>query len=536
MCLFPRSFALAGLERTEDFIPPASENRTRINSRYQSQRWGSVLSPTIVVNQSAPQRPTDFLLQSFPQWTLAHWCVVVFAFSFLILTILPEGRLNDFEVPFGAESVRVARSLAVRGAFADPFAVMPTGETAHLAPVYPFLYSIILRLFGTGYTALRIAWAGSLACFALQMSLLPLLSYRLNLGIPAGMAAAALGTVSLYAPIDTRWESFFAGTLLLLVCLLTNQAFRDRRFGPSVAAGGLWGLVMLTNPVTVLLFVAWPLCFAFCETQGASGVVLARGSAGQLTEPQNMHRLARIFGIALLVVAPWIVRNYVCFGTFIFVRDNLGLELYTGNNDCASPDLKGNIQSGCHARTHPNPTIAVAAQLAAEGEVPFYRAKLRQAIGWITAHRLAFLHLTLQRFRLFWFPAAERAWESVFAWVVTLVSFPGLFVIARKNRCVMCVIGAAWLLFPLVYYVVPFEPRYRYPIFWTSLLPAGYAVVVIAAKLLPRLAAASSQGSTVLCEHPSKHQASIPFQRAIAHSQKWLCHAFYSRLPGCLER
>jgi hypothetical protein len=489
------AFALAALESREHFVPLGSRNQTTINSRHQHNAGVPFLSPTTLVNQSAPQSPpSDALLRRFPQWTLAHWCVIIFAFSFLVLVFLPEGRLNDFEVPLGAESVRVARSLAVRGAFADPFAVMPTGETAHLAPLYPFLYSIILRLFGTGYIAVRIAWACSVACLALQMSLLPLLSNRLNLGILPGMVAAALGTVSLHAPIDTRWESFLTGTLLLLAYLLTTRAFRNKRLGSSLAAGGLWGLVILTNPVAVLLLIAWPLCFVLSQTPCAPGAVLAPGSARASPQTKNVHRFAAIVAAALLIVAPWTVRNYVRFGTFIFVRDNLGLELYTGNNDCASPDLKASIQSGCHARTHPNPTIAVAAQLAAEGEVPFYRAKLRQAIGWITTHRAAFLGLTLRRAQLFWLPDAERAWEALLAWVVTLLSFPGLFLVARKNSCAACVIATAWLLFPLIYYVVPFEPRYRYPIYWTSLLPAGYTLVAVAAKLQSRLGLALPQG------------------------------------------
>ena len=417
----------------------------------------------------APTPPQDFLLQKFPTWTLAHWCVTVFAVSFLILALLPEGRLNDFEVPLGAESVRVARALAARGAFADPFAVRPTGSTAHLAPVYPFLYSIVLRLVGTGYAALRIAWVFNLACFALQMGLLPLLSYRLRLGVFPGVIAAVLGTFSLYAPIDTRWESFFAGTLFLVAYLLTGRAFHSESIGSSIAAGALWGVVILTNPATVLLLIAWPLCFALYQTRSE--------------RHKNIQRLAFLICTALLVVSPWIVRNYSRFGTFIFVRDNLGLELYTGNNDCAAPDLKANIQSGCHARTHPNPSLAVAAQLAAAGEVRFYRAKLREALGWIRTHPAAFLRLTVQRFRLFWFPNAERMWESVLVWIITLCSLPGLFLLARKNRCAACAMATAWALFPLIYYVVPFEPRYRYPIYWTSLLPAGYALSAAFRKL-----------------------------------------------------
>jgi hypothetical protein len=218
----------------------------------------------------------------------------------------------------------------------------------------------------------------------------------------------------------------------------------------------------------VLLLIAWPLCCVFFSLS---------------ERRKNARRLVLLMGAALLVVSPWIIRNYVRFGTFIFVRDNLGLELYTGNNDCAAADLKANIRSGCHAQTHPNPTAAIAAQLATAGELPFYRAKLREALDWISTHRAAFLRLTVQRFRLFWFPDADRIGESVLVWVITLLSFPGVFLVARENRCAACVMATAWLLFPLIYYLVPFEPRYRYPIYWTSLLPAGYALSAAFRKL-----------------------------------------------------
>jgi hypothetical protein len=417
----------------------------------------------------APAR--DFLLQKFPKWTIGHWCVTVFAVSFLILAVLPKGHLDDFALPLGSESVRVARSLALHGSFADPFAVMPTGPTAHLAPGYPFLYSIILRLFGMGSAAVHVAWVFNLTCVALQMALLPLVATRIGIGIAPGLVGGVMGSISLYTPVDTRWESFFAGTLLLLAYLLTDRAVGGQNLGLSVAGGALWGVILLTNPVAALLLIGWPLSSAFCRARSKWR--------------KSVQGLALLSSVALAIITPWIIRNYARFGTFIFVRDNLGLELYTGNNDCAAADLETNIRSGCHARTHPNPSLAIATQLAAAGEVPFYRAKFQESLDWISTHQRAFLRLTLQRVRLFWFPASERVWESVVAWVITALSLPGVILLAKKNFAAACMIVAAWVLFPVVYYVVPFEPRYRYPIYWTSLLPAAYALIAVACQLPP---------------------------------------------------
>jgi len=414
--------------------------------------------------------PRDFLFEKFPTWTLPHWCIVVFAVSFLILAVLPEGRLNELTVPTGGENIRVARSLAFSGAFADPFATMKTGTTAHVAPAYPFLYSLALRMFGTGYVALLTLWALNVGFFSFQMGLLPLLSHRLHLGVLPGILAAALGTFSLYSPIDTRWESFLVGLLLLLTFFATERSFYRPSAAASVFAGIFWGVLILTNPVLGFLLLAWPLCWFFAQPKAE------RGKAAR--------RVALIVALALLIASPWIVRNYARFGSFVFVRDNLGLELYTSNNSCAAPSISENIQSGCHARTHPNANGAVAAQLAAAGEVQFNHAKLHAASDWISSHPAAFLRLTLQRFRLFWFPHPERLWEGAPVWIVTLLSFAGLWVIAQKNVVAAWLMGSAWLLFPLVYYITQFEPRYRYPIYWTSLLPAGCALLEILRRLL----------------------------------------------------
>lgn len=406
----------------------------------------------------------DILLAKYPKWTLAHWCILITAASFLLLTLLPEGRLNDLgDVP-SSEAVLVARSLAANGTFANPFVSMKTGVTAHVAPAYPFLYSLVLRALGPGHAALQVAWACNVAFFALQMGLLPLLSARLQFGILPGIVAAFLGTVSLYSPIDTRWESFLAGLLLMLAFLGTQRALHSRGWTIIVATGALWGVLILTNPVAILLLAAWPICWIWSQPRPQRGTSLARA--------------AIMVVLALSVVTPWIARNYARFGSFIFVRSCFGTQLQNANNTCASPTLQETIQSGCHATVGPNVSIAVASQFAALGEVQFNRMKVHEALRWINTNRAAFFVLTLKRFRLFWFPATDSVWETVAVWTITLFSLAGWWLMRRKTSQA-AVFAATWLLFPLIYYLSPFEARYRYPIFWTSLLPASYALLAL---------------------------------------------------------
>ena len=398
-------------------------------------------------------------------------CALVFGASFfvfagfaslVVLLLFLHGRLADLGVGNAGEEVRVARSLAASGNFADPFVAGRTGPTAHVAPVYPFLFSLILRALGTGTAAMLTLWAWNVALLALQMALLPLLSSRLGLGALPGLIAAGLGCISLQLDMGVGWECFLAGALLMLACLLTDDVALWRRWSGAVLLGVLWGILILTNPVTLLLLAAWPAVKILAQSRSERAGLAAR------------------FGLmvvaALLTVAPWIARNYVRFGAFIFVRDNLGLELYTGNNPCAKPTMLEQISSGCHAQTHPNATAAIVAQLAAAGEVRFNQAKLHQAVQWIGANRSSFLILTARRFRQFWLPDLENRGGGIPVWGITFAALMGFFVMVRKRRTFAWLIASTWVLFPLIYYVVPSEPRYSYPIYWTLLLAAGCAL------------------------------------------------------------
>jgi hypothetical protein len=403
--------------------------------------------------------------------TLPRLCLLVFGASFIVFAfsvglmlavLLFGGRLGDMVAPNAGECVRVARSLAANGTFADPFITLPTGPTAHVAPVYPFLFSLILRALGTGFAAFLALWTWNVALLALQMALLPLLSSRFGLGALPGLVAAGLGCIALRDVVGLGWECFLAGTLLLLACLLTDTIALWRDWTGAALLGVLWGILILTNPVTLLLLAAWP---------AAKILTQPRSSRPALTT-----RFSLMIAAALLTVAPWIARNYHQFGAFVFVRDNFGLELYTGNNPCAEPTMLEETASGCHAQTHPNPTAAIAAQLAAQGEIRFNRAKLHQALQWIAVNRSKFLLLTAQRVRQFWLPDMENPWDEIPVWGITFAALIGLCIAARKNRTCAWLIASAWALFPLVYYVVPSEPRYSYPIYWTLLLAAGLAL------------------------------------------------------------
>ena len=64
--------------------------------------------------------------------------------------------------------------------------------------------------------------------------------------------------------------------------------------------------------------------------------------------------------------------------------------------------------------------------------------------------------------------------------IITALSIPGLILMAYKRNAATVSIVVILVLYPLVYYVVVSDMRYRCPILWLSLLPAGYLLAYVA--------------------------------------------------------
>jgi hypothetical protein len=303
---------------------------------------------------------------------------------------------------------------------------------------------------------------------ALQFAMLPVLSERLRLGVFPGVLAAALAVIVQPYRVLPLWESLFTGTLMIVLCVLTLPYFESPRdWQHSALLGFLWGTLILASPQCVLLLFAWP-HFAAMENLREQ---LARARRAMLV----------VLAGAALVCLPWFIRNYQRFNGVFFVRDNFGLELYTSNNSCAQPTLLENIDSRCHFQTHPNPNPQIAGELMDKGEINFNREKLHQAMAWISANPQAFASLTRRRFVRFWFPYLGALRYAIPTGILTVFSLVGLALMfwnqSGANRRAALMLATPLVLYPLVHYVVQFEARYRYPIFWATFLPASYAIL-----------------------------------------------------------
>jgi hypothetical protein len=398
--------------------------------------------------------------------TLTQLTLIVFTLIFVIYAFSPQGSPAFSSLPRAGEVVRVGLNVAHTGAFANPFYPLPTGPTAHNAPGYVLLFALVTKVFGEGLAGAIAIWSLNVGFLALQLALLPLLSQRLGLGVLPGLLAAAFGAIFQPYRVLPEWESLLTGALIVSLAVLTVPHFQaSRNWKHSAMLGLLWGVALLTNPQCVWLLLAWP--------------VVAVWNISPVQRVRAIRAMAAVAAGAALVCLPWFIRNYEQFRAVFFVRDNLGLELFTSNNSCATPTMLENYISGCHFETHPNVNAAVAAEVLEKGEIRFNQERMHQAFAWISENPRAFASLTARRFLRFWFPYLTSYRYAVPCGVLTVLSFLGLGAMFRKQPRAAWAIFSVLALYPLINYVVQFEARYRYPIFWATLLPAAYAVLEV---------------------------------------------------------
>jgi hypothetical protein len=390
-------------------------------------------APQSQTRRAAPVRTRDFSLELF---ALASLTGLVTMFS----TRIPFGH--------GFEMVALATNLAQHGTYANPFGALPTGPSAANPPLYPLLLAFIMRILPASIVPLA-ATTFNVLLNAIIAVLLPRVSAVFFHDRAPGNIASLLWIAA--APLTPAWDASLTVLCLLLFCMVTAPGSPR----PILAGGALAGALMLLNPSCLLVILPWLGCqILYRKTTTTSSVL--------------------ILIIAALFTAPWLLRNYIIFGGLV-VRTEFGATLYASNNDCAQPSLIEEEHNSCFLTHHPNTWPDDARQLRDIGEVRFDRIRLDAALAWTRSHLARFLELIVARIRNFWFPPFDEHILNVAAiGLATLLSVPGLILMARCREPITLFTILALLIFPLMYYLIVSDPRYRYPILWLTLLPAGY--------------------------------------------------------------
>jgi len=396
------------------------------------------------------------------------------------------------------EPYLLAHNLNENGAFANPFRSLPTGSSAHVSPVFPAYMAALMRVFGEkSLGAYAIQWAAALV-LALQLALYPVFSKILGMGQLNGFIGAAIW-IAAKPPLISGWEALYVALLLAAGCCYYRRyldALEPARHKIAWLLGALMGFLIFISQAAAPVYASW------------LAWDLWRNKIALFTKS-----FLPLVLLPAAIIAPWTIRNLRVFHSFVLVRDNFGFELSTSNNDCAQYGFDTNVQSGCFKQRDPYWSAAEARKVIALGEVGYNKTQLHTALNWIAGHPSRFIKLTAERFVAYWMPmetftlprTGGGRTERATIYLMTLLSVPGLIMLFRRDLKSAATLASCLVLFPLIYYIVQFVPRYRYPILWITFLLGAMPITACVRKLWKWLSAQLWIGNEMLRPSP-EHQ------------------------------
>ena len=288
-----------------------------------------------------------------------------------------------------------------------------------------------------------------------------------------GMVALILAAA--YAPFVAYANVLMPETLFICLLVFCVYAFvrgvQDGSLPVLLAAGVLCGLAALTRSVALLL----PVVF----------LVWLMVTPGRVLASSRVRRGALLFiGAMVLVLSPWVVRNYFEQHAFIPGDTVGGLNLFIGNHTGATGGFDERpIQKNPAAR-----------QALAEGKRDAaYDAVLRnQALRWIRSHPRSFVKLVARR--TYMYTTVGRDWlvtdlgSNVLVaispaqdWYTRILLALGLFggIIGLGDRRRTFLPLAVVAYFGATVAVFYFQARYRLPAMPFVVLLAAYALSVL---------------------------------------------------------
>lgn len=231
--------------------------------------------------------------------------VLRLAAVFMLHGIHPDG-------PVTYEHGAIAKNLLAGRGFSIEF-LGTFGPTSQQAPLYPFALAGVYALFGgeTPEALLTVqvlqAIAGSLVCVLVARLAWLVLPDRPAVGWLAGATAVVFPT-HLYAVTHIQVVIW---AMLLVTWLWLEALQREPDRQRPLLLGVIAGLCLLVDPI---LAVMLPIVGVFQLKHWGFRKALVTAS------------------VAAMLIAPWIIRNQIVHGEFVFIKDTFGYAFWQGNN------------------------------------------------------------------------------------------------------------------------------------------------------------------------------------------------------------
>ena len=359
-------------------------------------------------------------------------------------------RTGEDNFGFGFEMGRVGRAVALGQGFSNPYGGS-TGPSAWEPPLYPYLIGGIFKIFGVYTYASAWVLLSINSLFAALTTIPVYLVAHRTFGARVALWSArawALNPYVWYWSIHWIWDTTFTPLMLALIFLVALELEQWPGWRGWILFGALWGVGALANPTTLSFL---PFCGLWVWRQR-----YRRGLP-------SLGGLVLSSFVFILVLSPWLVRNYEAFGRFVFIRDDFGLQFRLGNNNLADGMLIATLQ--------PNLNKLELEKFQRLGEIAYEADCRRLAFEWIRAHPGRFAVISMKRFLYYW-NGMPRPTDSTAPWDFRSSLFLASSVLAiwGLGRALRQKQSGAWLFaglvaaYPTVYYFVYPHARYRHPI------------------------------------------------------------------------
>lgn len=370
-------------------------------------------------------------------------------------------KFPGFPPGWGGEMASVANSIAMGHGFASPY-IVPTGSTALIPPVYPYLLSIFFKIFGqqsetAGFAALGL----NVILSALVLVPLFVLTKRLFDRRAALIAVWlwALLPLSGYTDALYIWNtSLFTLALTTLIAFTLSLDKENIRSSHLVVYALFAGFTILLEPASLIVVAVSWLWLAY-----------------QRFPAKN---LIQVLMIASILPCAWMVRNFIVFHQFVFIRSGLGLELSRGIRDY---ELVADKPASL-----PNRNSVELKKYQQMGELVYMQSRLDDGLQWIEENPIEYGERVVSRVVAYWtgyrvsriylFYGEFELIKRVFFSLPILGIFLSLFALKKRD---ILLVHFILLLYPVMYCLTHVELRYRLP-----LEPLLYSITIGAIAVL----------------------------------------------------
>ncbi len=360
--------------------------------------------------------------------------------------------LRNFYHPVLWEWAIIARNLLTGRGYSYYEVKGQAMPTAYMPPAHTLFLAFIFRVFGDGTI---------LSYLVIQLVnvvtgiLLVYLVYRLaRIYWSEEVATLSALIIAIHPPFvymvtEIANINFYLPNNVAVVYFLAKYLEEKRKLSYLVAAGALLGLLILFRAETLVLI-------------GILSVLLWTRVRG------NVRQITVFAALAVAVIAPWTVRNYVVFHRFIPTTTAMPIALWSGHNSQSNGTQRTGWGSSSHVMMPlaPMQTELDSVPPGPQYEIQRHHIYLREALDFMRTHPGEEVVLLGKKFFYYWtFDMHHPKGANPMYWISTM-GLMGLFwvgvVIQRQDLLSRYSLFVTYIIFSmtlaLIFYVLP---RYR---------------------------------------------------------------------------